>query len=221
MTQSKNIFNHSLLSGGSQHLIVLTNDNKCFSVGSKEYGQLGLGKIQQHAGSLSQIEALNKVKVIDVECGENNSYAITEDGSLIFWGMSYNDDLWKPKTLMGNASPIGEEMETTTTSEEPSKNEENLENETIKLRKKEPAKKKHLIIKIKPVSFFVILQIISSTFLNDICYFQKKKGSKSKKKEDSFNSGSEDELDKIEKVTPREKTNPRRAVRKASLKVKF
>lgn len=71
----------------------MTNDNKCFAVGRKEYGRLGLGELQQHVEVLTPIDALNKVKVVDIDCGENNSYAVTEDGKAFVWGMGSSNQL--------------------------------------------------------------------------------------------------------------------------------
>lgn len=67
--------------GGQHHTLVLTNDNKCFAIGRKEYGRLGLGNVEAEVvDTLTPITALDKLSVIDLECGESCSFAILEDG---------------------------------------------------------------------------------------------------------------------------------------------
>lgn len=100
----------------------MTNDNKCLAVGSNEYGRLGLGEIREHVVSLTPIDALNNVKVVDIECGENNCYAVSEDNNVYFWGMGNFEDIYKPTLLSDiktNAEklkevspPVAEEMGT-------------------------------------------------------------------------------------------------------------
>lgn len=86
---------------------MLTNDNKCYVIGRKEYGRLGLGDVSEDVTELTPIPQLEKIKIIDVECGDNNSFAISEDGKVYVWGMGSSsqlgtgeeDDVLEPKLL--------------------------------------------------------------------------------------------------------------------------
>jgi len=79
--------------GGQHHTLVLTNDNKCFAIGRKEYGRLGLGKVEDDIETLVPIEKLNNEKVVQLSCGESCSFAVTEDGKVYAWGFGSNNQL--------------------------------------------------------------------------------------------------------------------------------
>jgi len=95
--------------GGSHHTIVLKNDNKCYAIGRKEYGRLGLGQVTEDAEALTLIPALKNKKIKNVSCGENTSYAVTEEGHVYAWGMGSSsqlgtgneEDAWEPTLLIG------------------------------------------------------------------------------------------------------------------------
>lgn len=60
---------------------MLTNDNKCFAIGRKDYGRLGLGDIEAEVvDKLTPIKALDKLNVAQLACGECCSFAVLEDG---------------------------------------------------------------------------------------------------------------------------------------------
>lgn len=88
--------------------MVLTNDNKCFVIGRKEYGRLGLGDIKEDVDTLTPLAKLDGVKVIDIDCGDNNSFAVSEDGKAFVWGMGSSnqlgtgedEDVLEPKLLV-------------------------------------------------------------------------------------------------------------------------
>lgn len=71
-----------LLVGGQHHTLVLTNDHKCFAIGRKEYGRLGIGEADNDIEALVPIEKLNNEKVIQLSCGESCSFAVTENGKV-------------------------------------------------------------------------------------------------------------------------------------------
>lgn len=86
--------NVKAITGGQHHTLVLTNDNKCFAIGRKEYGRLGLGNvIEEVVDELRPITALNNLKVIELECGEACSFALTADGKAYSWGLGTNQQL--------------------------------------------------------------------------------------------------------------------------------
>lgn len=79
--------------GGQHHTLVLTNDNKCFAIGRKEYGRLGIGKVDNDVDTLVPIEKLNSEKVIQLACGESCSFAVTDTGKVFAWGFGSNNQL--------------------------------------------------------------------------------------------------------------------------------
>lgn len=82
------------ITGGQHHTLVLTNDGKCFAIGRKDYGRLGLGEVDAEVvDKLTQIKTLEKLNVTQLECGECCSFAILEDGKAYSWGMGSNQQL--------------------------------------------------------------------------------------------------------------------------------
>lgn len=75
------------LSGGQHHTLVVTNDNKCFAIGRTNYGRLGIGDTTEEViDKLTPIDALDKLDVVQLECGECCSFAVTTDGKVYSWG---------------------------------------------------------------------------------------------------------------------------------------
>lgn len=67
--------------GGQHHTLVLSNENKCFAIGRKDYGRLGLGNVEAEVvDTLTPITALDKLNVVQLACGECCSFAILKDG---------------------------------------------------------------------------------------------------------------------------------------------
>lgn len=81
------------ITGGQHHTLVLTNDNKCFAIGRKDYGRLGLGEIEGEIDKLTPIKALDSVNVVQLDCGECCSFAVTAEGKVYSWGMGSNQQL--------------------------------------------------------------------------------------------------------------------------------
>lgn len=88
---------------------MLTNDQKCFAVGRKDYGRLGIGQADNDIETLVPITSLNNQKVIQLSCGGSCSFAVTEDGKIFAWGFGSNnqlgtgsdDDALEPTLLTG------------------------------------------------------------------------------------------------------------------------
>ncbi|XP_055373431.1 regulator of chromosome condensation [Condylostylus longicornis] len=76
--------------GGQHHTLLLTNDGKVYAIGRRDYGRLGLGNLQDDVNELKSIEAFEKLKIIDIACGEAQSFAIAENGTVYAWGMGTN-----------------------------------------------------------------------------------------------------------------------------------
>lgn len=99
------------ITGGQHHTLVLTNDNKCYAVGRKDYGRLGIGENieEELIDKLVPIRRLADASVQQLDCGECCSFAITDDGKVYSWGMGSNqqlgvgadDDIFEPTQLTG------------------------------------------------------------------------------------------------------------------------
>jgi regulator of chromosome condensation len=97
------------ITGGQHHTVVLTNDDKVYAIGRKDYGRLGLGKIDNDIEELTLITALEKEQIVRVTCGDVNSFALTNDGKIYVWGLGTNnqlgtgddEDVDTPKLLTG------------------------------------------------------------------------------------------------------------------------
>lgn len=85
--------NVKAITGGQHHTLVLTNDDKCFAIGRKDYGRLGLGEIEDDVDKLTPIKALDSVNVAQLECGECCSFVLTDEGKAYSWGMGSNQQL--------------------------------------------------------------------------------------------------------------------------------
>jgi regulator of chromosome condensation len=88
-----NFSNVLLIAGGIYHTVVLTGDHKVFTVGRKDFGFLGLGKLEQNITELTNLASLNIKKITSITCGECNSFALTTEGKLYVWGMGTNFQL--------------------------------------------------------------------------------------------------------------------------------
>ncbi|CRK98351.1 CLUMA_CG011711, isoform A [Clunio marinus] len=93
------------LAGGQHHTIILTNDNKVYAIGRKDYGRLGLGSVESDIKELAHVKGLTDIH--QITCGEASSFAITNNGKVYVWGMGSSsqlgtgdeDDVESPKLL--------------------------------------------------------------------------------------------------------------------------
>lgn len=81
------------IAGGQHHTLVLTSDNKCHSIGRRDYGRLGLGELSEDVAELTAVKALQEREVVQISCGEAQSFAVTKDGEVYAWGMGSNQSL--------------------------------------------------------------------------------------------------------------------------------
>lgn len=80
--------------GGQHHTLVMRTDNKCYAIGRRDYGRLGLGKVNVAViDELTPIKALDKLDILELACGESCSFAITKDGKAYSWGIGTNQQL--------------------------------------------------------------------------------------------------------------------------------
>ncbi|MFA7689446.1 MAG: hypothetical protein WCX96_05105, partial [Bacilli bacterium] len=66
--------------------IVLTESNKVYIWGVNNEGQLGTGNYDAQLTPYNITSSFNGDVIIDVECGEESSFAITEENDLYVWG---------------------------------------------------------------------------------------------------------------------------------------
>lgn len=98
------------ISGGQHHTIVLTNDNKVFAIGRKDYGRLGLGTVEEDVTHLRQVETLEDKDIFSITCGDCNTFALSKKGEVYVWGLGTSnqlgtgddEDVNTPITLTGN-----------------------------------------------------------------------------------------------------------------------
>ena len=77
--------------------LCLTSDNKLFSWGKNDLGQLGIGQLNKHKIFKPQlIDYFNNKTIVQVCCGYYNSAVLTSDNCVLLWGyykkyINYND----------------------------------------------------------------------------------------------------------------------------------
>ena len=76
---------------GKEFVLCLTSDNKLFSWGYNDHGQLGIGCANKYRYYEPQlIHSLDDGKIVQVCCGERHSLVLTEEGVVYGWG----DNKW-------------------------------------------------------------------------------------------------------------------------------
>eukprot|EP01125_Pyxidicula_operculata_P022929 TRINITY_DN9691_c0_g1_i1.p1 TRINITY_DN9691_c0_g1~~TRINITY_DN9691_c0_g1_i1.p1 ORF type:complete len:435 (+),score=81.82 TRINITY_DN9691_c0_g1_i1:13-1317(+) len=80
--------------GGFSHSVFLSDCGEVYTCGNNEYGQLGRGNITTSAAKLvSKVEGLSHAKIVDIYAGSNNTYAISDDGTVYTWGKNTTSEL--------------------------------------------------------------------------------------------------------------------------------
>lgn len=95
------------LAAGAAHLLARTRDKEVYACGWGEHGRLGLGDNKDRA-SMTKIEALSGRRVSRIWAGGGHSFALTEDGKLLTFGLGENGRLG-----LGNPSSASEPTELT------------------------------------------------------------------------------------------------------------
>jgi alpha-tubulin suppressor-like RCC1 family protein len=74
------------INGGSNHTVAIKKDGTLWTCGLNEYGQLGLGDVNDRSFP-TQVGTMNDwIKII---CGYFHTIAIKKDGTLWVWGFNY------------------------------------------------------------------------------------------------------------------------------------
>lgn len=78
------------VASGAVFSLALTSDGKVYSWGSGQNGQLGLGNSSNTTTFVpTLVENLSDFKVLDIQCGESHSLAVTECNSFFAWGQGF------------------------------------------------------------------------------------------------------------------------------------
>ena len=79
---------------GEDFVLCLTSDNKLFSWGKNEYGQLGNGHSSAYKTSKPElIEYFNDKNIIQICCNHNQNSVLTSDGKVYLWGYCYYEEI--------------------------------------------------------------------------------------------------------------------------------
>jgi alpha-tubulin suppressor-like RCC1 family protein len=92
------IYNNIIIkiSCGKYHVLLLSIQGECFSLGFGLYGQLG-HRNKKNVYNPILINDLSKLKIQQIGCGLLHSIAISEDGKLYQWGYLSSDYLGTPE----------------------------------------------------------------------------------------------------------------------------
>eukprot|EP01124_Arcella_intermedia_P001613 TRINITY_DN10877_c0_g2_i1.p1 TRINITY_DN10877_c0_g2~~TRINITY_DN10877_c0_g2_i1.p1 ORF type:complete len:344 (-),score=75.27 TRINITY_DN10877_c0_g2_i1:4-1035(-) len=77
------------VSCGDYHSMALTRDGALYCWGDNEFGQLGIGKPVIQSLLTPTLVPFDGRKIIQIACGGNFSMALSEEGVLYSWGLSF------------------------------------------------------------------------------------------------------------------------------------
>lgn len=79
---------------GNQHAVALTRSGKVYAWGNNEFGQLGVGVASEESAYPRLVGAkLTGKRVIQIDCGDMVSFALTDDGCVFGWGSAETQQL--------------------------------------------------------------------------------------------------------------------------------
>uniref|UniRef100_UPI00358EBFD6 regulator of chromosome condensation isoform X2 n=1 Tax=Myxine glutinosa TaxID=7769 RepID=UPI00358EBFD6 len=95
-------------SGGQHHTLCMDSEGFVYSLGRAHYGRLGLGSDAKDQGKPQLVPGV--AKAVAVACGSSVSFAITQEGQVLAWGMGSNlqlgccvdeEDVFSPQPMEG------------------------------------------------------------------------------------------------------------------------
>lgn len=94
------------MSSGMHHTLV-SDKGTVYSMGSKNYGRLGLGKIDTEPDRPTEISSVKDI--VEVACGGSCSFGVSKKGEVFSWGMGStlqlgqadDEDYWEPTRITG------------------------------------------------------------------------------------------------------------------------
>ncbi|XP_026324538.1 regulator of chromosome condensation-like isoform X2 [Hyposmocoma kahamanoa] len=78
---------------GQHHSLALDTSGQVYAIGRCEYGRLGLGSREGDAEALEPIPLLQSKKCISIAAGTSSSFAVTDTGEVLAWGMGSEGQL--------------------------------------------------------------------------------------------------------------------------------
>ncbi len=96
------------IASGKQHVLALDNLGKVWAWGRNTTGQLGTGSTVDSVYRFNPQMVMSPTGtgtlegVVSIEAGENNGYAIRQDGTVWAWGTNVSGELGVDKTLVNN-----------------------------------------------------------------------------------------------------------------------
>ena len=97
----------SLSIAAGMHHTLVAEKGDVYSMGSENYGRLGLGKINKETDKPAKITGLKDI--VSVACGGSCSFAVSSKGDVFSWGMGStlqlgqgdDGDYWEPSKVTG------------------------------------------------------------------------------------------------------------------------
>lgn len=104
-TQKKNKIHK--IAAGRAHSVALDEGGQCYTWGANQYGQCGILSRRRIGGisSPKHVEALAKVRIVDVSAGDTHTMALTGGGRVFGWGGGYEGQLGTGYIYQMNPKP--------------------------------------------------------------------------------------------------------------------
>lgn len=74
------------VAAGAQHTLAVSRSGEVYCWGANQYGQLGLGDLEERATPHAILHKFTRSKIARVAAGARHSLALTEGGDLFSWG---------------------------------------------------------------------------------------------------------------------------------------
>lgn len=74
----------------------VSDEGKIYSSGNNPYGQLGCGEEEQKSEtSMMLVRGIDnyKAKIVQISCGSDHSFALTNAGEVYSWGLNFKGQL--------------------------------------------------------------------------------------------------------------------------------
>lgn len=95
------------IAAGRAHSVALDEGGQCYTWGANQYGQCGILSRRRIGGisSPKHVEALAKVRIVDVSAGDTHTLALTGGGRVFGWGGGYEGQLGTGYIYQMNPKP--------------------------------------------------------------------------------------------------------------------
>jgi len=95
------------IEAGRSHSVVLDEGGQCYTWGANQYGQCGILSRRRIGGvsSPKHVEALAKVRIVDISAGDFHTLALTGGGRVFCWGGGFEGQLGTGYIYQMNPKP--------------------------------------------------------------------------------------------------------------------